>query len=97
MGKRTSDFMALTTILVGAGFGLGVMSLAARSGPVRMADDLSMIVHVERHIVIGEVAEKVEVEHLRRVDWSVRVVDRELLLSLQALKGQGFYPVFTDG
>ncbi len=46
MGKRTSDFMALAAILGGAGLGLGLTSLYARSAPVAQVDDASVDVHV---------------------------------------------------
>ena len=48
MGKRTSDFMALTVILSGAGLGLGLTGLFARTAQV---DDAS----VEVQIVPGRV------------------------------------------
>jgi len=43
MGKRTSDFMALAAIFGGAGLGLGLTSLVARTAQV---DDVSVEVHV---------------------------------------------------
>ena len=42
MRKRTSDFMALAAILGGAGLGLGLTSLYARSAPVAQVDDASV-------------------------------------------------------
>lgn len=51
MGKRTSDFMALTVILTGAGLGLGLTTLFARAAPVAQVDDAS----VEIQIVPGRV------------------------------------------
>ncbi len=55
MGKRTSDFVALATILGGVGVGFGVTSLFAGSAPVRVdkvsVDDVS----VEVRIVPGRV------------------------------------------
>ena len=46
MGKRTSDFIALAAILGGAGLGLGLTSLYARSAPVAQVDDVSVEVRV---------------------------------------------------
>ena len=50
MGKRTSDFVALATILGGVGVGFGVTSLFAGSAPVRVdtvsVDDVSVEVRV---------------------------------------------------
>ncbi len=46
MRKRTSDFMALAAILGGAGLGLGLTSLYARSAPVAQVDDASVEVRV---------------------------------------------------
>ena len=55
MGKRTSDFVALATILGGVGVGFGVTSLFAGSAPVRV-DKVSMDdVSVEVRIVPGRV------------------------------------------
>ena len=46
MGNRASDFMALAAILGGAGLGLGLTSLVARTATVARADDASVEVHV---------------------------------------------------
>ena len=60
MGEKTSDFMALTAILGGAGIGLGLTSffLFARTAPVAQVDDAS----VEVNVVQGRVIVR---------DWSV--------------------------
>lgn len=42
MGKRTSDFVALATVLGGVGVGFGLTSLFARSAPVALVDDVSV-------------------------------------------------------
>ena len=55
MGKRTSDFMALTAILGGAGLGLGLTSLYARTASVPHTDDSSMEIHVVRgRVMVGD-------------------------------------------
>ena len=54
MGKRTSDFVALAAILGGAGLGVGLTSLFARTTPVAQVDDVSMEVHVVRGQVMVE-------------------------------------------
>ena len=51
MGKRTSDFVALATVLGGVGVGFGLTSLFARNAPVALVDDVS----VEVRIVPGRV------------------------------------------
>ena len=49
MGKRTTDFMALTTILAGASLGIGLTTVfLAEGAPVRHVDDTSVEVHVLR-------------------------------------------------
>ena len=54
MGKRTSDFMALTAILGGAGLGLGLTSLYAQSRADRVphAADSSIEVRLLRRNII---------------------------------------------
>lgn len=52
MDKRTSDFMSLTAIAVGAGIGLGLTSLfRVGSAPIAQADDVSVEVRVVRDAV----------------------------------------------
>ena len=46
MGKRTSDFVALATVLGGVGVGFGLTSLFARSAPVALVDDVSVKVRI---------------------------------------------------
>ena len=46
MGKRTSDFMALATVLGGVGVGFGLTSLFARNAPVALVDDVSVKVRI---------------------------------------------------
>ena len=41
MGKRTLDFVALAAILGGAGLGIALTSLFARTAPVTQVDDVS--------------------------------------------------------
>ena len=56
MGKRTSDFVALATVLGGVGVGFGLTSLFARSAPVALVDDVSVHdVSVTVRIVPGRV------------------------------------------
>ena len=56
MGKRTSDFVALATVLGGVGVGFGLTSLFARSAPVALLDDVSVHdVSVKVRIVPGRV------------------------------------------
>jgi hypothetical protein len=56
MGKRTSDFVALATVLGGVGVGFGLTSLFARSAPVALVDDVSVHdVSVKVRIVPGRV------------------------------------------
>ena len=57
MGKRTSDFVALATVLGGVGVGFGLTSLFARSAPVALVDDVSVHdVSVKVRIVPGRVS-----------------------------------------
>ena len=57
MGKRTSDFVALATVLGGVGVGVGLTSLFARSAPVALVDDVSVHdVSVKVRIVPGRVS-----------------------------------------
>ncbi len=51
MGRRTSDFVALATILGGAGLGIGLTSLFARTAPVAQVDDVSVEVHFIKGLV----------------------------------------------
>ena len=54
MGKRTSDFVALAAILGGAGLGIALTSLFARTAPVAQVDDVSTEVHVVRgRVMLG--------------------------------------------
>ena len=56
MGKRTSDFVALATVLGGVGVGFGLTSLFARSAPMAQVDDVSVQdVSVKVRIVPGRV------------------------------------------
>ena len=60
MGKRTSDFVALATVLGGVGVGFGLTSLFARSAPVALVDDVSVHdVSVKVRIVPGLVPGRV--------------------------------------
>ena len=55
MGKRTSDFVALAAILGGAGLGIGLTSLFARTAPMFQVDDLSTEVYVVRgRVMVGD-------------------------------------------
>ena len=55
MGKRTSDFVALAAILGGAGLGIGLTSLLARTAPVTQVHDVSAEVHVVRgRVMVGD-------------------------------------------
>jgi hypothetical protein len=51
MGKRTSDFVALAAILGGAGLGIGLTSLFARTAPVAQMDDVSVEVRFIKGLV----------------------------------------------
>ena len=51
MGRRTSDFVALATILGGAGLGIGLTSLFARTAPVPQVDDVSVEVRFMKGLV----------------------------------------------
>ncbi len=51
MGRRTSDFVALATILGGAGLGIGFTSLFARTAPVAQVDDVSVEVRFMKGLV----------------------------------------------
>ena len=58
MGKRTSDFVALAAILGGAGLGVGLTSLFARTAPVAQVHDVSTEVHVVRgRVMVGDASE----------------------------------------
>ena len=58
MGKRTSDFVALAAILGGAGLGIGLTSLFARTAPVAQVHDVSTEIHVVRgRGVVGDASE----------------------------------------
>ena len=55
MGKRTLDFVALAAILGGAGLGIALTSLFARTAPVTQVDDVSTEVHVVRgRVMVGD-------------------------------------------
>ena len=55
MGRRTSDFVALATVLGGVGVGFGLTSLFAKSAPVALVDDVSVEVRIVPSIVSGRV------------------------------------------
>ena len=77
MGKRTSDFVALAAILGGAGLGIGLTSLFARTAPVAQVHDVSTEIHVVRgRGVVGDASEGPTI-YLRsralsnRLDWEL--------------------------
>ncbi len=61
MEKRTSDFMALTAIVGGAGIGLGLTSLFLLDGaPVAQMDDVSVEVHVVQRANVSTAVARAE-------------------------------------
>ena len=86
MGRRTSDFMALATIVAGAGLGLGLTSLFPRSGAdaAPRAEDSSVRVLVLRRNIV--------VEPGRRLDASARpnAVHHALIVEPERLR-VGFF------
>ena len=61
MEKRTSDFMALTAIVGGAGIGLGLTSLFLLDGaPVAQMDDVSVEIHVVQRANVSTAVARAE-------------------------------------
>ena len=61
MGKRTSDFMSLTAIVVGGGIGLGLTSLfLVGSTPIAQVDDISVEVHIVQRADVSSVEARTE-------------------------------------
>ena len=78
MGRRTSDFVALATILGGAGLGIGLTSLFARTAPVAQMDDVSVEVRFINGLV-GD-ASVAPTIYFRRRAWANRPSWEPLLL-----------------
>ena len=79
MGKRTSDFVALAVIVGGAGLGLGLTSLFARSraAPVPDARHSSVDVQVLRRSIVVEPTWTARASGERRIVHEALIVEPE--------------------
>ena len=81
MGKRTSDFMALATIVAGAGLGLGLTSLFPQSGAdaAPRAEDSSVRVRVLRRNIVVEPGRRLDASEESHVVREALIVEPQRL------------------
>jgi hypothetical protein len=81
MGKRTSDFMALATIVAGAGLGLGLTNLFPQSGAdaAPRAEDSSVRVRVLRRNIVVEPGRRLDASAWSNVVREALIVEPERL------------------